>query len=52
MHWFSEEFIRFLYMGGYAQYVWPAYGFAFVLLFLTIYIPWRQRKKLLKKLKA
>jgi heme exporter protein D len=21
-----DEFIRFLEMGGYAQYVWPAYG--------------------------
>lgn len=50
MHWFFNELFRVLSMGGYARYVWPAYGFAFIVLFLSIYFPSREHKALLRKL--
>lgn len=33
--------MAFLHMGGYARYLWPAYGFTFVIVFLNIY--WARR---------
>lgn len=41
---------QFLSMGGYAPFVWPVYIFAAVVLFFSIYLPCRNRKKILKKL--
>jgi heme exporter protein CcmD len=34
-------FLHFLHMGGYARFLWPAYGITFALLFLNIY--WARR---------
>jgi heme exporter protein CcmD len=40
---------HFLNMGGYAFYVWPAYGCAFVLLAVQWFIPWRRWQKCKKR---
>lgn len=45
MHGLWVELLRFLAMGGYAKYVWPAYGFTFLMLWAMIYFPYRKRKK-------
>ncbi|PSQ91746.1 MAG: heme exporter protein CcmD [Proteobacteria bacterium SW_6_67_9] len=38
---------EFLAMGGYAAYVWPAYGLALVVLVVTWGLPhWRERRLL------
>lgn len=50
MNWFFLELTRFFAMGGYAKYVWPAYAVAFVMLWISIYLPWRERKNLFKTL--
>jgi heme exporter protein D len=44
--------VEFFHMGGYAKFVWSAYALCFIILFVSIYLPWRERKKLLKKLLA
>lgn len=40
----------FLYMGGYAVYVWPAYGMTALVLIVNIVWPVLQRKQLLRQL--
>ncbi|NOV29017.1 heme exporter protein CcmD [Methylomonas sp. ZR1] len=40
----------FLYMGGYAVYVWPAYGVTALVLVVNIVLPVLQRKRLLRQL--
>ncbi|MBD9356422.1 heme exporter protein CcmD [Methylomonas albis] len=40
----------FLYMGGYALYVWPAYGVTALVLVGTLIWPVFQRKQLLRQL--
>jgi len=40
----------FLYMGGYAMYVWPAYGVTALVLVGNIVWPVLQRKQLLRQL--
>lgn len=40
----------FLAMGGYAFYVWTAYGVTFAVLLLNILLPVIQRKQLLRQL--
>ncbi len=42
---------EFLYMGGYAVYVWPSYGLALIILALNWWLPYRQHKQYLKKLR-
>lgn len=37
-----NAFLNFLHMGGYAFYVWTAYGSVIAFLFLTWYFPWRR----------
>lgn len=37
--------LHFLTMGGYALYVWPAYGVSFFVLAMMIYLPLKKRKK-------
>jgi heme exporter protein CcmD len=51
MHWFIVEWVRLFEMGGYGKYIWPAYGIALVILLLNIFLPWRDRQDLMKKLK-
>ena len=36
---------NFLYMGGYAFYVWSAYGIVFFFLALQWMMPWRQWRR-------
>ena len=44
--------IDFFLMGGYALYVWPAYGITFFIIGLNIYYPWRAYKAFSKKIKS
>lgn len=41
---------EFLAMGGYAVYVWPAYGISLVVLLLNVVVPIVQRRQLLREL--
>ncbi|QWF69427.1 heme exporter protein CcmD [Methylomonas paludis] len=41
---------EFLHMGGYAVYVWSAYGVTFVVLLINLLLPLLQRKQLLRQL--
>jgi heme exporter protein D len=38
----NGEIARYLAMGGYAAYVWPAYGVAFVVLGVLAWRSWRR----------
>ena len=38
--------MEFLDMGGYAGYVWPAYGLALFILIINIVIPRRRERQL------
>ncbi len=41
----------FLAMGGYALYVWSAYGFAMIVLVLNVLVPLRRRRTVLRTLR-
>lgn len=41
----------FLGMGGYAAYVWSAYGISLVVLVLNIFLPVQREKELINSLK-
>lgn len=41
---------EFLEMGGYALYVWPAYGLTLVVLVLNVVIPWQRERRLKRNL--
>jgi heme exporter protein CcmD len=40
-----EAILNFLHMGGYAFYVWSAYGSVFILLTIAWFIPWQRWRK-------
>jgi heme exporter protein D len=42
----------FLAMGGYAAYVWPAYGVFFAVLLIDWFAPQLRRRRLLRELRA
>ena len=42
---------EFLHMGGYAAYVWSAYGISLVVLILNIILPIRREKVLLHSIR-
>lgn len=42
----------FLTMGGYAIYVWPAYGVFFIVLLIDWLAPQLRRRRLLRELRA
>ncbi|WP_188794280.1 heme exporter protein CcmD [Dyella nitratireducens] len=42
----------FLAMGGYAIYVWPAYGVFFIVLLIDWLAPQLRRRRLLRELRA
>ncbi len=42
---------EFLHMGGYAAYVWSAYGISLVVLILNIILPIRHEQALLHAIK-
>jgi heme exporter protein D len=43
-----EEFLR---MGGYAKFVWPAYGVSALAIGGLVFAVWRRSRKLRRKLK-
>ncbi|MGD8379997.1 MAG: heme exporter protein CcmD [Gammaproteobacteria bacterium] len=45
-----KEFETFLYMGGYAFYVWTSYGLAALVLGLSLWLPWRRHRQLVQHL--
>jgi len=42
---------NFFSMGGYAAYVWSAYGISFIILFLNIFLAVRNERKTINELK-
>ena len=44
--------LEFLSMGGYALYVWPAYGVTALTLALNAALPWRRERRLLRELRS
>lgn len=44
-----KTFHDFLQMGGYADYVWPAYTLVFIVLIANIITPYLRRLKLQRK---
>ena len=40
----------FLAMGGFAAYVWPAFGLTWAALILNIYVPLKQHRRLLQRI--
>jgi heme exporter protein CcmD len=43
------ELSKFFAMGGFGQYVFPAYGLVIATLFLQWFIPWRRWQDYLRK---
>ncbi|MCG8325431.1 MAG: heme exporter protein CcmD [Thiotrichales bacterium] len=43
--------MEFLHMGGYAGYVWSAYGIVAVVMFINAIAAWRRYKNVLLRLK-
>jgi heme exporter protein CcmD len=46
-----NTFLKMLHMGGYARYVWPAYGLVIFILALQLLLPWKRWQKIHKKQK-
>jgi heme exporter protein D len=46
----SMSLESFLYMGGYAVYVWPSYALTAVVLIANVILPVLQRKQLLRQI--
>lgn len=49
-YWREKNMLEFFQMGGYAAYVWPAYGITALSMILVIAHPIRKHKKLRKML--
>ncbi len=47
-----KHLAHFFEMGGYALYVWLAYGALFLMLMINVFLPRRKQKQLLKKLRT
>ena len=47
-----SEMARFFDMGGYALYVWSAYGLVAVVLAANVAGPWFRQRRLLRRLAA
>lgn len=45
-----KSLLQFLNMGGFAFYVWSAYGVVMVILLLNFLLPWHSKKKYLRQL--
>lgn len=41
---------KFVAMGGYAFYVWTAYGLMLAVLVLNLIVPWRRKTEALKRI--
>ena len=46
-----DTLLSVIKMGGYAAYVWPAYGLVLCLLAIQLLRPWRRWQKMNKKAK-
>lgn len=46
-----SSFSTFLQMGGYADFVWPAYATFVIVLLMNIIFPWLNKKRIIKKIK-
>jgi len=44
--------IEFLRMGGYAAFVWPAYGIVAVVMAANVLVPWWRHRQLRRRLRA
>ena len=47
-----ELLFDFFAMGGYARYVWPAYGVTALVLSLNVMLPARRERKLMRRLRG
>jgi len=47
---YFQSLNQFLHMGGYAHYVWPAYGIASVVIISNILAAFYQKKRVVKSL--
>lgn len=43
-----QQLNEFLHMGGYAAYVWSAYGLCLVTMLLNLVLPFKTEKKILQ----
>ena len=43
-----DDVMSFLNMGGYAAYVWSAFGLSFIVLLLNVLLPLANEKKILR----
>lgn len=41
----------FFHMGGYAFHIWTSYGIALVILVANLVVPWKQKQKLLRRIR-
>ncbi len=46
-----QHLSEFLHMGGYAAYVWSAFGLSFVILLINFILPLNTEKKILRHVK-
>ncbi len=46
-----KTFHAFLLMGGFAPYVWSAYGVVFIVVVLNIFLPIQKKRRIIKMLK-
>jgi len=46
-----EQLKQFLYMGGYAFYVWTSFGITFIVLLLNVIVAWQRERSLLNQIK-
>ncbi|WP_070963571.1 heme exporter protein CcmD [Vibrio sonorensis] len=47
-----ESLSDFFAMGGYASYVWSAFGITFIAMFVLLFVSARRSKSLLKEVEA
>ncbi len=48
----SQTIIHTLSMGGYARYVWPAYGLALCVFAANLLLPWLQARHLSRTMRS
>ncbi|NKB36078.1 MAG: heme exporter protein CcmD [Gammaproteobacteria bacterium] len=46
-----EQLNEFVHMGGYASYVWSAFGLSVVILMAGFYLPMQKEKSILQKIR-
>ncbi len=47
-----DSFYEFLKMGGYAPYVWSAFGIGFFILITNVLSPLRKKQSIIKEIKS